>query len=377
MVVQKDNQGNVPGAIPFQGVEALPRTLELVRNGKQPETPAGLRFVNQTRLPNTLVIDEARYSGEVIDAMKTLALRGAPAIGVAGAAALVLFAFNESRAETTKALIEELEEIAQCVATARPTAVNLSWGVNRMMSLAKQCEQAEKTLPETKQTLFDEVKNMEASDEETNRRIGKQGAALLPPQSRVLTHCNAGSLATVFFGTALGVIYVAAAEGKIAHVYSDETRPVGQGARLTVWELAKAGIPTTLLCDDMAAVLMAQGKIDAVIVGADRICRNGDTANKIGTYNLAIAAQYHHIPFYVAAPASSIDVTLLEGKDVEIEYRLAAEVSPVILSGVEVFNPAFDITLHELITAIITQDGVFMPADLAAFYTQANAATYC
>ena len=200
---------------------------------------------------------------------------------------------------------------------------------------------------------------MESHDEATNRKIGAYGAELLKPNSTVLTHCNAGSLATVFYGTALGVIYAAAEQGKIARVYADETRPVGQGARLTAWELAQVGIPVTLECDNMAGALMQTGKVDAVIVGADRIAKNGDTANKIGTYSLAVLARYHHIPFYVAAPTSTVDLSMAMGASIPIEQRSATEVLSCPFEGVSVYNPAFDVTPAELISAWITEKGVF------------------
>ena len=195
--------------------------------------------------------------------------------------------------------------------------------------------------------------------------MGAFGAELLSPGTRLLTHCNAGSLATSFFGTALGVVYAAAQQGKIARVYADETRPLGQGARLTSWELAQAGVPVTLICDNMAASLMAAGKVDAVVVGADRITRNGDVANKIGTYGVAVLARHHGIPFYVAAPSSTVDLSLKEGSQIPIEQRGADEVLPRPIPGVQVWNPAFDVTPAELVTAIITERGVFAPADLA------------
>ena len=214
--------------------------------------------------------------------------------------------------------------------------------------------------------LFDFVKQMEAEDEATNRAIGAYGATLLKENSRVLTHCNAGSLATYFFGTALGAVYAAAEQGKIARVYADETRPVGQGARLTTWELSRVGVPVTLICDNMAASLMAQGKVDAVFVGADRIARNGDTANKIGTYGVAVLAHEHGIPFYVAAPSSTIDSSLPDGSGIVIERRTAAEVLAEPIAGVDVWNPAFDVTPARYITKIITENGIFDPADVCS-----------
>ncbi|MCL2529199.1 MAG: S-methyl-5-thioribose-1-phosphate isomerase [Coriobacteriia bacterium] len=349
-----------------KGVESLPRTLELITD---PQSGlAKLCFVEQNQLPHALVISEATQAQQITVAIKTLAVRGAPAIGVAGAAAIALWAINECEGTDAAELLESLEVLAAQIIATRPTAVNLSWGVKRVMHLAQRLAQEAAGPAIIKQALFNEVKLMEAEDEAVNRRLGKIGAALLPEQCRVLTHCNAGSLATVFFGTALGVVHTAASQGKIREVFSCETRPVRQGARLTTWELSRAGIPCTLLCDDAAAVLMAEGKIDVVLVGADRVCKNGDTANKIGTYNLAVLARHHGLPFYIAAPSSTIDTSAETGKDVVIEQRSADEVSLVLPDNTQVFNPAFDITPHDLITAIITERGAFKPSELAAVY---------
>lgn len=213
--------------------------------------------------------------------------------------------------------------------------------------------------------LFSLVKEMEAADEADNRAIGAAGANLLLPGSRVLTHCNAGSLATVFYGTALGVVYAAAASGRVARVFACETRPVDQGARLTAWELARAGVPATVLCDSMAASLMARGAVDAVIVGADRIAANGDVANKVGTYGLAVLAREHGVLFYVAAPVSTIDPETPDGASIPIEERPAREVMPTPIEGVEVWNPAFDVTPARLVTAVVTEQGVVAPDQAA------------
>jgi len=355
------------------GVESLPRTLELVLDANS--GLATLCYVEQNQLPDVLVISKARQSQEIVDAIKTLSVRGAPALGVGGAAAIALSAINEYAEADIAELMEGLEELAAQIISSRPTAVNLSWGVKRVMSLAQSLAQETGDPAAIKQGLFDEVKLMEAEDEETNRQLGIVGAALLPERCRVLTHCNAGSLATVFFGTALGVVYTAAAQGRIKEVFSCETRPVRQGARLTTWELSRAGIPCTLICDDAAAVLMAEGKVDVVLVGADRICSNGDTANKIGTYSLAVLAHHHGLPFYIAAPSSTIDTTLASGRDIVIEQRPAAEVSLVLPDNTQVFNPAFDVTPHDLITAIITEHGSFKPSELASACSGAYART--
>ena len=347
-------------------LENLPRTIELVRaaDGK-----AELVYVDQRLLPGELAYARTRDWRAVVDAVRSLAVRGAPAIGAAGAAAVALWAQEraESRAfadADASSYLSELEHVCAQVASARPTAVNLSWGVARMRRAARGRVLAGGGAEEAAAALFDAVKALEADDEAANRAIGAHGAALLPKGARILTHCNAGSLATVFFGTALGIVYAAAARGKVARVYADETRPVGQGARLTCWELARAGIPVTLICDNMAASLMAKGEVDAVVVGADRIAANGDVANKIGTYGLAVLARRHGVPFYVAAPASTVDKVLSEGSQIPIEERDAAEVLPHPIAGVEVWNPSFDVTPAALIARIVTEDGAFAPGDL-------------
>lgn len=368
-------------------------------------------FVDQRRLPGELVLVRTADWREMVDAVKTLAVRGAPAIGVAGAAAVMLAAFEYSEGTEDVGYAEDaegmedaedggfdrrLEEAASVIAEARPTAVNLFWGVRRAQEAARAARAAGMTAAETAEALYELAEALIAEDEAVNRRIGAHGAALLreladkldmergapgashdrggdaPLRSgasarqqglNILTHCNAGSLATAFYGTALGVVYAAAQEGIINRVFSDETRPVNQGARLTVWELARAGVPVTLQCDDMAASLMAEGQVDAVIVGADRIAASGDAANKVGTLGLAIMARYFRIPFYVAAPKSTIDCTTKSGADIPIEERDHAEVLAEPILGVAVRNPAFDVTPYELITAIVTEDGVWNPLE--------------
>jgi methylthioribose-1-phosphate isomerase len=341
-------------------LKQLPRTIELVRAGNS----LVLQFVDQELLPDQVLIAKTSSWKEVVDAIMRLGIRGAPALGVAGAAALALWYVNELPKETGD-FQENLDRVAGEIGHARPTAVNLQWGVQRMKDMIQSLDEADADA--NLSAVYEFVKSMEAQDEQINRSIGRHGSKLLGTNSRVLTHCNAGSLATVFFGTALGVIYTAAEEGKVERVYADETRPLGQGARLTVWELSRVGIPTTLLCDDMAATVMAKGMIDAVIVGADRITLHGDTANKIGTYNLAIAAAYHEIPFYVAAPLSTIDMNLEEGSGIPIEQRNPREVQTRPLTGVDVYNPAFDVTPASLITKIITEKGTCSPSQLRDF----------
>lgn len=349
-------------------LDNLPRTITLEYTG---ESRVVLSFVDQRELPYSLTFTKTDDWHVVVEAIKTLAVRGAPALGIAGAAAVVLWVDNFAAEQDVKlegVVKDEFEEAfaeACCVISeARPTAVNLRWAVDKVSRAARLFLAEEMRVSELAKKLFDVVKCMEQEDEAINRALGAQGAPLLKPGARVLTHCNAGSLATVFYGTALGVVYAAAEQGKISHVYADETRPVGQGARLTVWELSQAQVPCTLICDNMAASLMAQGEIDAVIVGADRIAANGDTANKIGTYGVAVLAHHHHIPFYVAAPCSTIDFSTATGANIPIEERASSEVLPRALPGVQVWNPAFDVTPAGLIDAIITEKGVFAPACL-------------
>ena len=346
-------------------LENLPRTIELERG---PDGAVGLVYVDQRKLPRELAFGRTSDWRRAVGAIKALAVRGAPAIGVAGAAALALWACNEGAAEDARRAEAEspsrfadgLGAVADEVAGARPTAVNLSWAVGRAASCARALLAEGEDSASVADELFDLVKRMEREDEAANRAIGAHGAALLPRGARVLTHCNAGSLATVFYGTALGAVYAAAAEGRIARVYADETRPVGQGARLTAWELSRAGVPCTLICDSMAASLMARGEVDAVVVGADRIAANGDVANKIGTYGLAVLARHHGIPFYVAAPSSTIDRSIAAGSQIPIEERDSAEVAEP-LEGVEVWNPAFDVTPAALVSRIVTEKGAFDP----------------
>lgn len=297
--------------------------------------------------------------------IQELVVRGAPAIGAAGACALALAA-HELACEESALFMESLEEAASVIGRARPTAVNLAWAVERSLKVARMALAQGASPDEVAEALRQEALAVMAEDEAMNRAMGAHGAALLPEGCAVLTHCNAGSLATSFYGTALGVIYAAVDAGKVQRVYADETRPVCQGSRLTAWELARSGVPVTLICDDMAASVMASGKVNAVIVGADRIAANGDAANKIGTLGVAVLAQHFNIPFYVAAPTSTIDARTLDGNGIPIEERSAKEVLPEPIQGVDVFNPAFDVTPASLITAIITERGVFAPCDITS-----------
>ncbi len=420
-------------------LDNLPRTIEVHKVSGVPR----VRMIDQRLLPYEEVYLETSDWRTVVDAIKTLAVRGAPAIGVAGAAAVMLrtweflaagggsgtggkapvleapagdgadvpaaagaeclmcqrrgqegcaaaeaagdfFDRPESSDAVHRALdghrtfvLDEggfdselfsmgLDFAGHQIAAARPTAVNLSWAVDRALRLARQMVQDGGEGPAAvADALYGLCRDMIGEDEVANRAIGRNGAELLPHGATVLTHCNAGSLATAFYGTALGVVYSAFEQGKLERVYADETRPVGQGARLTAWELSRAGVPVTLICDNMAAATMASGKIDAVVVGADRIAANGDVANKIGTLGVAVLARHFGIPFYVAAPRSTIDASIATGEAIVIERRDAAEVLPRPIAGVQVDNPAFDVTPAQLVTAIITEDGVFTPDDLA------------
>ena len=344
-------------------LENLPRTLELIYR----DDNASLRFIDQRLLPGELKVSETTQWREVIDAIKMLAVRGAPAIGIAGAAAVALWLENDAVVVDEDDFTQALDIVAREVTDARPTAVNLKWAVDKTVAYIHEQLDGDAPLEEMGLNACTYVQQLTADDERINRAIGENGASLIPDNACILTHCNAGSLATAFYGTALGVIYAAAEQGRVQKVFADETRPVGQGARLTAWELAQTGVDVTLNCDNMAATLMAQGKIDCVIVGADRIARNGDTANKIGTYGLAVLAQYHKIPFYVAAPLSTFDFSLETGSEIPIEQRAAAEVLPQPIEGVEVYNPAFDVTPGELVTAFITEQGVYQAKDLAKF----------
>jgi methylthioribose-1-phosphate isomerase len=378
---------------------------------------AGVYLIDQTRLPLQGDVLCCRALAGVETAIKTLALRGAPALGVGAAMAVALWSENESAASSTDEWLAGIDAAAQRIGEARPTAINLSWGAEQARAFAHETVEQGSSLAAAKEALVAFAQQMASNDEATNRAIGAAGAPLLAPGSRVLTHCNAGSLATAWFGTALGVIYTAFEQGKIEHVWACETRPLNQGARLTVWELMCAGVPCALIADSMAASVMAQGWVDAILVGADRICANGDTANKIGTLGLALMADHYAIPFYVCAPSSTIDRSLANGSQIPIEQRDPRELEGFVASGiitpddatvasaldlltaegpralsfkaghqmtverkggayavdawfrttppqVEAYNPAFDVTPARLITAIITENGVHKPERL-------------
>ncbi len=321
----------------------------------------GVRILDQRELPTRELYRDLRTVDDVYQAIRTLSVRGAPAIGIAGAMGLTL-ALSDDALDRTQAM-SAIAGAAARLKSSRPTAVNLAWAVDRVYRLALRNSGDTRALREC---LRDEATRILEEDRAMCRRIGEHGATLIPDGARILTHCNAGALATGGMGTALAAIYVAREQGRTLEVYADETRPLLQGSRLTAWELSRAGIPVTVLVDGAAASLMRDGEIDLCIVGADRIAVNGDAANKIGTYPLAIAAKHHGIPFYVAAPASTFDPSTSTGDEILIEQRDASEVrcgfgAPTAPDGVGVYNPAFDVTPSTLISAIISDRGVHRP----------------
>jgi methylthioribose-1-phosphate isomerase len=322
-----------------------------------------VRIIDQRRLPETFVERDLRTLDEVCDAIRTLAVRGAPAIGVAGAMGLVV-SLEPFVDEETERFVDRLRSNAAAIRATRPTAVNLPWALARMVA------SADRVVADGPTAIIDalraEATRVRDEDRAMCDRIGANGLPLVPDGARVLTHCNAGALATAGIGTALAPIYLAAAAGRRVEVFADETRPLLQGSRLTSWELAKAGIPVTVIADNMAASLMRAGRVDLCLVGADRIARNGDVANKVGTYGLAVLARHHGIPLYVAAPWSTFDPMTPNGESIEIEQRDADEVrrgfgTLTAAPGARVHNPAFDVTPAGLITAIISDRGVHRP----------------
>jgi len=323
-------------------------------------TDAGVRFIDQTKLPTEETYVTCKTYEGVADAIRTMIVRGAPAIGVAAAMGIAL-GLRESKARDHAELTQDFDRICDALGSTRPTAVNLFWAIRRMKDTFDAV--SAQPIANIQQTLIAEAQQMLVEDIATNEAMGKHGAGLLPASGGVLTHCNAGALATCGYGTALGVIRAAVASGKNLHVFADETRPFLQGSRLTAWELMKDGIPTTVISDNMAGAIMRQGKIAAVIVGADRIAANGDVANKIGTYTVAVLAKEHGIPFYVAAPFSTVDLNTPDGTQIPIEQRSSTEVThmagkQIAPDGVLVENPAFDVTPHQYVSAIITERGI-------------------
>ncbi len=325
--------------------------------------PGRVRILDQTLLPLEVAYLETDDLETVWTAIKTLQVRGAPAIGVAAAMGVAAVA-SADRTAATGAVLETVEAAAGRLATSRPTAVNLFWALDRMRACARR--HADGPADVLRDALVREALAVRDEDIAMCRAIGAHGVGLLRDGQTVLTHCNAGGLATSEFGTALAPVYIAQERGMRLHVYADETRPLLQGARLTAWELHQAGVPVTLICDNMAAQVMKEGRIDAVLVGADRIAANGDAANKIGTYGVALLARAHRIPFYVLAPTSTIDPATPDGAGIPIEERDPAEVTcgfgrRTAPEGIEVYAPAFDVTPAELITAIVTEHGVARP----------------
>jgi methylthioribose-1-phosphate isomerase len=323
-------------------------------------TDRGVRFIDQTKLPTEEIYVTARTYQQVADAIRTMIVRGAPAIGVAAAMGIAL-GVRDSKAETVADLKQDFGRICDVISQTRPTAVNLFWAIQRMQEKFERLRV--RPIAQIKQELVEEAKRMHAEDIAANQAMGNYGATLMPSSGGVLTHCNAGALATAGYGTALGVIRAAIERGKKIHVYADETRPFLQGARLTAWELMKDGIPTTVISDNMAGAMMRQGKIGAIVVGADRIAANGDVANKIGTYTVAVLAKENNIPFYVAAPISTVDLACPDGSKIPIEQRNTREVSHIagkqmVPDGVSIENPAFDVTPAKYVAAIVTERGI-------------------
>ena len=332
-----------------------------------------VRMIDQRKLPLELVVVEFDDYRDVAQAIQNMTIRGAPAIGAAAAFGLALAA-QHSRATSREGLLADLELAAQIISATRPTAVNLSWAVKRMMRAAQAAEPGE-IVP----ALIAEAQRIADEDVEINRRMGAHGAALIQDGFNILTHCNAGSLATVDYGTALAVVRVAHEQGKRLHVWVDETRPRLQGARLTAWELMQAGIPMTLIADNVAGHLLRTGRVDIVLVGSDRTAANGDVANKIGTYKLAVLARENGVPFYPVVPTSTIDLSLPSGDNIPIEERDAREVTHVdgcqiAPDGVRVLNLAFDVTPHRYVTGIVTENGIAYPPFIASLRRMATGA---
>lgn len=328
-----------------------------------------LRLLDQRLLPRREKWISCRTSREVYQAIRTMVVRGAPAIGIVGGYGLCL-AVARFRGKNTAQFLKFLRKEAAYLKSSRPTGVNLRNVIDQMV---QEAVRSKLTSVKALQKLIEQsARRLDAEDDRKCRRMGAYGSSLIPRKSNVLTHCNAGGLATSGYGTALGVFYAAHERGKKIHVFADETRPLLQGARLTAWELLRSGIPCTLLCDNAAANLLRTGKIACIVVGADRIAANGDTANKIGTYNLAVLAKEHRIPFYIAAPSTTFDFQIADGREIPIEDRLPEEVThgfgaPTAPKNIRVLNPAFDVTPARLITAFITEQGILRPPYLKSF----------
>ncbi|MEK6676805.1 MAG: S-methyl-5-thioribose-1-phosphate isomerase [Planctomycetota bacterium] len=336
----------------------VPRTIEWLGG-----LDGHVALIDQTLLPGELVIAEIRDAETMWEAIKRLRVRGAPAIGIAAAMGAVL-GIRQAAVSNRADLLNKLDEVCQYLATSRPTAVNLFWALERMKRFAENCAQADPG--EIKQALLEEAKRVRDEDAAMCRAIGRHGQILIRSGIGVLTHCNAGGLATAEYGTALAPLYTAHELGRSFKAYADETRPLLQGARLTAWELQRAGIDVTLLCDSMAGALMQSGKIQVVLVGADRIAANGDVANKIGTYGVAVLADAHHIPFYVAAPSSTFDLSIADGSGIPIEHRDPDEIRAgfglaTAPADIPCFSPAFDVTPARYVRGIITERGIIEP----------------
>ncbi len=339
----------------------MEKTIEWIKTGKN----SGFsRMIDQIVIPYEYKKVDIKTSDEMYNAIKTMIVRGAPAIGIAGAHGVCLAAIENKDSNN---FIEEVKKIAQYINSSRPTAVNLIWAINKQLEILDK--NSDKTNEEIIELLVENAIKLEDEDIEINKKIGDFGATIIPKGATIQTHCNAGALATVGYGTALGVVRSAFKNDKTIKVFADETRPRQQGARLTTYELIRDGIDTTLITDGMGAYFMKKGMIDVVVVGADRIALNGDSANKIGTYMLAIVAKYHNVPFYIAAPKSTIDPSIKTGDEIVIELRNKEEVTiindkPIATDKVNVINPGFDVTPNELITGIITEYGIFKPSEI-------------
>lgn len=343
-------------------IHRRPETLQWIG-----DVDGHLNLIDQTKLPVELKVIGCHDVETVWEAIKQLRVRGAPAIGIAAAYG-VCVGIQTAAAHDVATLMDRLCEVCDYLATSRPTAVNLFWALDRMRKLAAE-RQESSSFAELKSILLDEARTIHDDDRRICRAIGRYGAELLESGAGVLTHCNAGGLATAEYGTALSVFFTAQDMGKDLHVYVDETRPLLQGARLTAWELSQRNIQATLICDSMAAQVMREGKVKAVITGADRIAANGDSANKIGTYALAVLADAHDIPFYIAAPQSTFDLSIGSGDEIPIEERAAEEIThgfgrQTAPDGVAVYNPAFDVTPAGLIHGIITEHGIIQPVTI-------------
>ncbi|HIQ89827.1 TPA: S-methyl-5-thioribose-1-phosphate isomerase [Candidatus Galligastranaerophilus faecipullorum] len=337
------------------------KTVEWIKTG---DLKGVSRMVDQTLIPYEYKKVDIKTTEQMYNAIKTMIVRGAPAIGISGAHGAALCAI-ELLEKNEKNFTEELKKGIEYINSSRPTAVNLSWALNEQLKIIDKGG----TKEDITHALIENAIKLENEDIEINKKIGDFGAQIIPKGATILTHCNAGALATVGYGTALGVVRSAYANDNTIQVFADETRPRQQGARITTFELVEDGIPVTLITDGMCSYFMKKGMIDVVVTGADRIASNGDTANKIGTYTVAIAAKYHNIPFYIAAPKSTIDMSIKNGSEIPIELRDEEEVTVIngkriCAQGVKVINPSFDVTPGELIAGIITEEGIFKPDEL-------------